>query len=171
MCDAPDHGSTKVGGREVRRSKRPQGRDFTPERLSAHVVGSCPPLRTSRVVQWTGAMPLTMDQPKVGVNRGQQCRFSAAAVHAISSSATAQAQPDAAHSSRATYHLIPSGAAAQAHPTAACNRPMYHSLSSGAVAQAQPPKECTGQVSWVLVGNVPWVLVERISADPAHCSV
>ena len=99
----------KLGGREVRGSKRSQGRDFTPERRSAHVVGFCPAPVTSWVVQWTWAMPLTMDQPKVGMKRGQRCRFSAAAVHAISSSAAAQAQPDAAHS-KATCHLNPSSA-------------------------------------------------------------
>ena len=74
-------------------------------------------------------MPLTMDQPKVGVNRGEWCRFSAAAVHAISSSAAAQAQPNAAHS-RATYHLIPSDSAAKAHPTAVCDRSTYHKQES-----------------------------------------
>ena len=100
----------ELGGREVGVSKRSQGRDFTPERRSAHIVGFRPPPRTSRAVR-TGVMPLTIDQPKVGVNRGQRCRFSAAAAHAISSCVAAQAQPDAVHR-RATYHLIPSGAAA-----------------------------------------------------------
>ena len=100
----------ELGGREVGVSKRSQGRDFTPERRSAHIVGFRPLPRTSRAVR-TGVMPLTIDQPKVGVNRGQRCRFSAAAARAISSCVAAQAQPDAAHS-RATYHLIPSGAAA-----------------------------------------------------------
>ena len=100
----------ELGGREVGVSKRSQGRDFTPERRSAHIVGFRPPPRTSRAVR-TGVMPLTIDQPTVGVNRGQRCRFSVAAARAISSCAAAQAQPDAAHS-RATYHLIPSGAAA-----------------------------------------------------------
>ena len=104
----------ELGGREVRGSKRSQGRDFTPERSNAHIVGFRPLLGTSQAVQRTGVMPLTIDQPKspkMGVNRGQLCRFSAAAAHAISSCVAAQAQPDAAHS-RATYHLIPSGAAA-----------------------------------------------------------
>ena len=35
---------------------------------------------TSLVVRRTGAMPLPMDQPKVGGNRGQRCRFSTAAM-------------------------------------------------------------------------------------------
>ena len=100
----------ELGGREVGVSKRSQGRDFTPERRSAHIMGFRPLPRTSRAVR-TGVMPLTIYQPKVGVNRGHRCRFCAAAARAISSCAGAQAQPDAAHS-RATYHLIPSGAAA-----------------------------------------------------------
>ena len=33
----------KLGGREVRGSKRSQGRDFTPERRSAYIVGFRPP--------------------------------------------------------------------------------------------------------------------------------
>ena len=75
----------ELGGREVRGSKLLQGRYFTPERRSAHIVGFRPLPGTSRAVQRTGVMPLTIDQPKVGVNRGQRCRFSAAAAHAISS--------------------------------------------------------------------------------------
>ena len=63
--DATDHGSTRFGGREVRgsepESKRLQGREFTPEFLSAHVVGFRPSPVTSRVVQRTGVMPLTME--------------------------------------------------------------------------------------------------------------
>ena len=56
----------KLGGREVRGSKRSQGRDFTHERRSAHIVGLRPLLRTSRVVQRTGVMPLTMVLPELG---------------------------------------------------------------------------------------------------------
>ena len=56
----------EVGGKGVRGSKRSQGRDFTPERPSAHVLGFRPPPVTSnRVAQRTGAMPLPMGQPEV----------------------------------------------------------------------------------------------------------
>ena len=56
----------ELGGREVRGSKRSQGRDFTHERRSAHIVGLRPLPRTSRVVQRTGVMPLTMVLPELG---------------------------------------------------------------------------------------------------------
>ena len=47
----------KLGGREVRGSKRSQGRDFTPERRSAHVVGFSPPPVTSRLCKGQGRCP------------------------------------------------------------------------------------------------------------------
>ena len=58
-----------LGGREVRGSKRSQGKDFTPERLSAyaHVVGFRPPPVTSRVVQRTACRG---DAPDHGPTKG-----------------------------------------------------------------------------------------------------
>ena len=41
-------------------------RDFTPERLSAHIVGFRPLPGTSQVVHRTGMMPLTMVLPELG---------------------------------------------------------------------------------------------------------
>ena len=38
----------KLGGREVRGSKRSQGRDFTPERRSAHIVVFAHPAREGK---------------------------------------------------------------------------------------------------------------------------
>ena len=60
-----------LGGREARGSKRLQGRA---KRRSSYpyIVGFHPPPVTSWVVQRTEVMPLTMDQPKVGMNIGQQ---------------------------------------------------------------------------------------------------
>ena len=51
-----------------------------PQNLLLRVMCFHPPPVTRQVVQRTGAMPLSMDQPKVRGNRGQQCRFRAAAV-------------------------------------------------------------------------------------------
>ena len=55
----------KLGGKEVRGSKRSQERDFTLERRSAHVLSFRPSPVTSRVEQWTG-MHLTMVLPDLG---------------------------------------------------------------------------------------------------------
>ena len=75
--NGPDYGTGKevegfltmvlpeLVGREVRGSKRLQGRDFTPESSRAHIVGFRPPPGTSRVVQWTG-MHLTMVLQELG---------------------------------------------------------------------------------------------------------
>ena len=68
----------ELGGREVRGSKRSQGRDFTPERRSTHIVGFRPLPQTSRAVL-TGVMPRTMVLPEfggreVGVSKRSQGR-------------------------------------------------------------------------------------------------
>ena len=65
------------GERRVRGFKSSQGRDFTPERRSAHVST----LVTSRVVQRTTAtLARTIDSPNEERKRGHRCRFCAEAV-------------------------------------------------------------------------------------------
>ena len=55
----------ELGGREEGVSNRSQGRDFTPERRSAHVVGFLPPPVTSRVAKDKGHAA-----PDHGINKG-----------------------------------------------------------------------------------------------------
>ena len=76
MGNGPDDGT----GKEAKGFLCLQGRDFTPERSSAHVVGFRPPPVTHRVVQNTGAMLLPMGQQRWGKIEGisadlaqQQC--------------------------------------------------------------------------------------------------
>ena len=152
-----------VGGIGVRGSKHSHGSDFTPKHCSAYVVGFRPPSVTSQVVQRTRATLLwTMEPSEVGRKRGQQCRFSAAAVQlpfhqdiisALAAAMQSKAKLEAGQQraallaqhneaySKATYHSIPSGTEAQAQPAAACSK--YHAISSGAAAQAQPTAACS----------------------------
>ena len=59
------NGTDDETGEEAEGSLRLQGRDFSPDRRSAHVVGFRPPQVTSRVVQRTGAtLSLTMNSPE-----------------------------------------------------------------------------------------------------------
>ena len=69
-------GPDKLGGRGGGVSKRSQGRDFTPERRSAHIVGFRPLPRTSRAVKSSGVMPLTMVLPKLGGREVGICKRS-----------------------------------------------------------------------------------------------
>ena len=79
----------ELGGREAGVSKRSQGRDFTPERSRAHIVGFRPLPWTSRAVQRTGVMHLTMVLPELGgrdLSPSEQLRFYLLSLYSISNS-------------------------------------------------------------------------------------
>ena len=133
----------EVGGIGVRGSKHSHGSDFTPKHCSAYVVGFRPPSVTSQVVQRTRATLLwTMEPSEVGRKRGQQCRFSAAAVqlpfHQDIISALA-----AAMQSKAKLEAGQQRAALLAQHNEAYSKATYHSIPSGTEAQAQPAAECS----------------------------